>query len=288
MNNRVTSAVARACWYSLIPVARLFVYFGISYREFADIARSAFVAAARKEILLSGKAVTAAGVSQKTGLSRKDIARILAEDRSTFELRFGSLLLTEIIADWGSRREYQNSLGEPVIMPENNESGPSLHGLISNRAPHASAKRVIEELMEYECIEAVPGGYRLLSRQFVPQRIEPRTVEQAGRAMFALGTTIVDNLSAHDSGKKFERMAVSANLPAPVIPRFIRQVSSYADSLLQIADDWIIANEEKEPASGQGNMTGIGIYVFDVDDIGYEDVLTSGYAGRGRQSNTTE
>ena len=60
----------------LQPLARLFLHFGISYREYCELSKTAFVAVAAEDFGVHGRPTNASRIAAMTGLTRKDIGRI--------------------------------------------------------------------------------------------------------------------------------------------------------------------------------------------------------------------
>src|SRR5215471_4007389 len=66
----------RACYSFLLPVARLLLRSGVSFNEFAEIARVAFVEIATKDYGIRGRPTNVSRVSAMTGIARKEVRRL--------------------------------------------------------------------------------------------------------------------------------------------------------------------------------------------------------------------
>jgi Family of unknown function (DUF6502) len=76
MNSDIQIRMLNAVYACLLPVARLLLRAGITYRQFDSIAKRAFICEAQSEIDGRGRPTNTSRVAVKTGLSRKDVRRI--------------------------------------------------------------------------------------------------------------------------------------------------------------------------------------------------------------------
>src|SRR4026207_1165475 len=76
MNNSVQTRVLRAVYSTLRPITRLLIRFGITYSQFSEISKIAFVVEANREKDTNGRPLNASRISVKTGISRKEVRRI--------------------------------------------------------------------------------------------------------------------------------------------------------------------------------------------------------------------
>lgn len=269
MSSVLKNAAQSACWHALIPLARICIRFGISYREFQEFSKSAFVAAARKELSTSEKKLTSSRVSARTGLSRRELRKADAQSPA-FTVQAGCLPLTDVLTEWASSNKYIGTDGEPVALSFSD--GPlSIKTLVQEKAPGLSPRAALDELLAARCVIDCGDVFKLRSRHLVPDNVTPAVIEQGGRALFALGNTVAENLSAPEGAtRQFEQMAVSTRLRAGGIQRFLAYMRTSAHSFLEIADDWISAHESGHSPVDEPRITGVGVYTFDVEGTEFE------------------
>src|SRR5690606_4456642 len=70
------SRILQACFSFLVPVARLLLRSGITYREFAEISRVAFVEVASRDYGIRGRQTNMSRASAMTGIGRKEVRRL--------------------------------------------------------------------------------------------------------------------------------------------------------------------------------------------------------------------
>ena len=76
MSETARNRILTACFSFLVPVARFLLHRGISYREFEEIARNAYVKVASDEYGIRGRPTNASRIAAMTGIPRKDVTRI--------------------------------------------------------------------------------------------------------------------------------------------------------------------------------------------------------------------
>src|SRR5690606_32757704 len=100
------------------PVARLLLRSGVSYREFAEISRLAFVEVAGKDFGIRGRPTNMSRVSAMTGIGRKEVRR-LRELEKNFDrdlqehLRTQFNPLGDVLHYWFTDGDYLDPNGNP-------------------------------------------------------------------------------------------------------------------------------------------------------------------------------
>ena len=77
MSSAIQDRVISATGACLRPIARVLLRCGVSYRQFADMAKEAFIEEALSERDSRGRRANTSRVSVRTGISRKEVARFL-------------------------------------------------------------------------------------------------------------------------------------------------------------------------------------------------------------------
>jgi len=90
MNSNIQMRMLNSVYACLLPLARLLLRSGITYRQFDSVAKRAFVKEAMAEADSRGRPTNTSRVAVKTGLSRKDVKRIRDSLVAEPVLAFGS------------------------------------------------------------------------------------------------------------------------------------------------------------------------------------------------------
>jgi hypothetical protein len=256
MGNALHQAVLQACRNFMIPIARFLLRNGVTFKEFAEVAKWAFVQVASEEYGIRGRKTNISRVSVMTGLSRKDVTKAREQEFKSLLDETEWSLPARVLQRWYLSDAYRTRTGLPRSLSR--EEFSALVDLVST---NASVVAVRQELLRSRCIRLdaeemlVPVG-----RYFVPQPHDLRAIEYVGLALRNLATTLDRNLAPEADGERFfERTSLSWLLPATLVKDFFKRFTPRAERLLADADDWMVSYESEAESPG---MTGIGIYFF--------------------------
>ena len=79
MDHDIKSSVLAACRVLLRPIVRLLLKSGVTWKEFADVAKTSFVEVATDEFGIRGRPTNVSRVAILTGINRHDISRQRAD-----------------------------------------------------------------------------------------------------------------------------------------------------------------------------------------------------------------
>ena len=89
MGTNIQSKILSSLYLALKPIVRMLLRAGIGYREFAEIAKAAFVDEATSGYGLRGRPTNISRVAVMTGISRKEIKQL--KDTSVSQLSLSSI-----------------------------------------------------------------------------------------------------------------------------------------------------------------------------------------------------
>ena len=263
-HNRVLS---RAIVRLLRPLIRIVLRNGMSYNAFADLAKQVYVDVGMQEFAIPGKKQTISRVSILTGLSRKEVQRVMGRrDSADDEARARYNRAARVIAGWVRDRDFTDAAGNPLALSqEEGEAGFS--ELVKRHSGDMPARAVLDELLRVGAVEHLENGrIRLLSRAYVPRTSDLEKLEILGTDVSDLIYTIDHNLQHGADDPYFQRKVMYDNLPAEAIGTFRHLSAERAQALLEKMDKWLAEHDRDMNSSveGTGRMrAGIGIYYFD-------------------------
>ena len=145
----------------LQPLARLFLHFGVSYREFCELSKAAFVAVAAEDFGVHGRPTNASRIAAMTGLTRKDIGQIRRKIESGESAQTDRQSpVNEVLSAWCSAGEYLDKRGEPKRLPLKGER-PSFESLVRQFAGDIPAGALRKELQRIDAIELADNTVRI-------------------------------------------------------------------------------------------------------------------------------
>jgi len=267
---KLSSVLSAAVIRLLTPLVRVLLRNGMSFNAFSDEAKRVFVKVGMREIAIPGKKQTVSRVSILTGLSRKEVQRILGEKglRSQTEAGERYNRAARVIAGWVRDKDFADATGNPAALsPEG--AGASFSLLVKRYSGDVPARAVLDELLRVGAVEEQGDDrIRLLSRAYIPSTSDVDKLDILGADVADLITTIDHNLERSGSDPRFQRKVMYDNVPEEAIAEFRALSSAQAQSLLEAMDKWLSRRDrDRNPAQqGTGRVrAGIGIYYFEED-----------------------
>lgn len=270
------SAVVQTCRVLLRPIASLLLKCGMTWREFADVSKSVFVAVASQDYGLNGRPTNVSRVSILTGVSRKEIARVrnLLEQEST-PLPNKTTDATRLLSGWHQDPDFITPLGEPRLLPAEG-SGVSFATLWQRYGGDVPVTSMRKELERAGAITALPDGtLRVERRYFMPRRFDPQWILNAGSMLSDLGTGIAHNLDvaaepalggARAPGRRFIGRATSDSVDVAARPEFEAFVEQRGQEFLEAVDKWLTEHEARPASGGARKRTRLGLGMFLIAD----------------------
>jgi len=137
----------------LRPMARIFLRFGVSYREYCELSKTAFVAVAAEDFGVHGRPTNASRIAAMTGLTRKEVGRIRNKIERGEELTTDrSSPINEVLAAWHSVDDFRDERGRPKPLPVSGKRG-SFDALIRQFAGDIPEGAMRKELQRINAIE---------------------------------------------------------------------------------------------------------------------------------------
>ena len=274
----------------LRPLARFLLKSGIRYREFADIAKAAFISVAADEYGVRGRPASLSRVAAVTGIGRKEVSRIHKSDMAQLEAKFWASELnplTQVLHFWHSDPEYSVD-GVPRLLGflDGEHSFAGLVGRYAGNIPPSVARAELERCGAIE--ETADGCLRAVRRQYTPNEVDAEFVRSMIFSLKNLAGTLAHNADvifregpATVNGR-LERYAWTGSLSEASRREFRILAERKAEELLLYLDSWIGEREQLELGQvatsdrEQKKTCGFGVYHFEDTGDGEE----SG-AGRG-------
>jgi hypothetical protein len=259
----IITAIARI----LRPLIRILLKNGISYRTFADIARSQFVEVAQKEFGVEGRKQSVSRIAVITGLTRKEVSRLLQfslpSDRRTADRYHRA---SRVVAGWRRDHSFSDLKGNPGMLPVKGP-GNSFQKLVALYSGDVPYRAVLDELLIAGVVVCPDENHvKLVKKAYLPRGDEAMKLHILGIDTGYLIETISHNLGAGEAEAFFQRKVLYDNLPDDVLPALRRLSSKSAQALLEKLDKWLSGHDRdvNPQVAGSGrNTAGIGIYYFE-------------------------
>ena len=263
MNEVLFNAIYRL----LTPLVRLLLRKGVSFNEFSQLARKAYVDVAEESLMKKEGKATTSRIAINTGLTRKDVASLRKHpvDPSTMTARYNRS--SKVISGWLHDSDYYDSRRKPRLLQPSGPH-PSFESLVNRYSGDMTYRAMLEEFLDNGMVEiTATGRVRLLSRSYIASGDESEALAILGTDVHHLIDTIDHNIHTGDKNSRhFQRKVAYDNIPVEAIPEFKTFVAEHGQRLIDQFNRWLAARDRDvtPEAPGTGRMeTGVGIYYFE-------------------------
>jgi hypothetical protein len=257
---RILDALGRL----LEPIVLLLLKSGITWREFADLAKVKFVQVATNEFGIRRRPTNASRVAILTGIDRRDVRKLrtVSSDQAVFTPGFMSKP-TQVLEGWFHDPDFRAASGAPREL-QVSEGDDSFAALVRRYVPGIPHVAMIKELRAVGAIEELPDGrLRALKRNYIPRELADNQIRLWGSVLEDVGTTLEHNVMRKPSERpRFERRALSLTVERKALPEFEAFLASEGQAFLERIDDWLAAH--RADSSGEDTpptlRLGVGVY----------------------------
>lgn len=236
----------------------------MTYREFTDIAKSAFVEVAGAEYGIKGRPTNVSRVALLTGISRKEVKR----QRELLEAPAAhpaakTTDATRLLSGWFQDADFVDSDGRPLPLPSDG-AGVTFATLCSRYAGDIPATTMLKELKRVGAVGEDSDGRLVAQRRYyMPTPFDPQWIMNAGSLFADLGDNINHNLlSDADHPSRFLGRASDATIDAAAVPEFRAFIEEHGQPFLELVDDWLTQHRATEAGARKSRKVRLGLGMF--------------------------
>ena len=237
---------------------------GITYTQFDEAARRAFVVEALQDDG-RGRITNTSRVAVRTGLSRKEVARVrLAMSQGeTLTSTYHIGRPARALQIWHTEPEFQDEYGNPLDLALDDEE-PSFSTLIKRVGGDVPAGAVRAELLSAGgMIELTNGRFRVKKRYFIPAAFNEDLIVWFAFIVAPLLETMRHNLE-NPSEAFIQRVSYSDHLPEEQRLAFRQFTYERAEGLMQGVDKWLSEHDEPRGKTEDADRrVGLGVFYFE-------------------------
>jgi hypothetical protein len=272
MNSNIQLRMLNALFACLLPIARLLLRAGITYRQFDSVAKRAFVREAMAENDARGRPTNTSRVAVKTGLSRKYVRRIRESMASAASLEAGNATdqsgpPSRVLHTWHADARFLDSAGRPrILLFQDDENG--FGALVRAVAGDVPPGAVRAELKRAGAVIDLDDGYiQAVKRYYVPGDVDEKAITVMSGMLFPMAAGIAHNANPVRTAEGFiQRFAYSENLDPQSRLEFKHWSRMEATRFIESMDDWLALHERTsagdQPASVAATA-GIGVFYYE-------------------------
>jgi len=237
----------------LKPIAYLLLRQGVTAHEFSRWADAAFVSAAVRQLNEQGIDPSFSRVSALTGIHRHAVSNIMnslgSEGATTEESKdYEKNRLVRVLTGWFEDPLFTSDEGRPRILTLD-DAPNSFSALVRKYSGDIYPGIILDELERVGAVKRVQVAMvEVISRRYTRGGADEEFLRHADYAATDVLRTIEHNTRVGPGERYYEDAAISADLPADVIPQLARLLERRAGSFLNDLDGWLTGNE---PAVGE-------------------------------------
>jgi hypothetical protein len=262
----IRPALESAVMRLLRPLVRLLLRHAMPFASFEALARQVYVDVAMQDFALDGKKPSQSRVSILTGLTRKEVQRLVSTPHAPGATpQAGYNRAARVLTGWIRDPAFSSPAGDPLPLWPDGDNGFAT--LVKRHSGDMPVRAVLDELLRAGAVRRRDDG-RLepVARAYVPQQGRQEILGILGSDVADLVATIAHNLEAGASDPRFQRKVMYHSIPVAALPVFRAQSAAQAQALLERLDRWLAAHDDDAPPQGPDvprARVGLGIHYFE-------------------------
>ena len=249
----------------LRPLIRILFRAGVRFDEFVELLRGIYVEITIRNAMESNSKITTGRISILSGVTRRDVERLVASDDWLQIPRPTDLAaLAAILHRWHTDSTFLGPYGVPLELPFTGQGGRNFTDLVQGSPLRIDPASAYEQLLAARMIiKSGDTHVKVMSRTYVsPEPMSAEMLEHFSTAMRNLASTLDFNLTPGQKNKRIERTVFpDGGLPDDLIPEYDAFVRERAQQLISDVDDWLAAAARRS-TSKQATRTNLGVSVF--------------------------
>jgi len=267
MNNNLSTAV-----YSILKSLIGFMFrSGISFGEFSELAKKAYVKEIEKELLASGEKATTSKIAIITGLTRKEVAAIRKEAPLKGGVSQQHNRAVRVISGWLSDSTYCDKQGKAKVLTVQGKKG-SFEALVSQYSGDMPYRAVMNELIRTGAVELKEKTkVALIRAAHIPSADDNEKYALLGEDVPLLISTIKHNIMEENLEPFYQRKVSYDNVPKEHLEDFKKIAKEENQALLEKLNKWLLAHDMGKKTIINPMKVGVGVYYFEEFNETQED-----------------
>ena len=205
MGEQVQEHLRLALRMMLKPLIRLLISQGVSHADFSEAAKDVYVEMAIRHFDEREK-VNQSRVAILTGLTRKEVKNVI--DRAMTAATHGKQFSrpSRVLVGWHSDPKYTGPYGVPLEIPyeSSHKDQPCFKELVKIYSGDMAPLQMLKELIRVGAVMQLENGnYKVLRRNFEPERLSPELLERFGDVAHNFFSTAAANIEKTEQGAGF-------------------------------------------------------------------------------------
>jgi hypothetical protein len=258
--------VAAATRQWLKPAIHVLLRCGVTWKEFAELAKCTYVEVATQRFGKRGRPTNVSRTAVLTGLARREVRKQreqLAEGPGPLAGYVTKASL--VLSAWHLDPEYLDGNGRPALLQLDGEGATFAALLRRCGAGDVRPSTLLKELLSAGAVRRRPDGHlEALQRSYIPHATDERMIRLWGSVLADVASTYAHNLARTARTRaRFERAAVNAQVAASAVAEFQQFLDREGQEFLERVDAWLTAHQARNSGTEAAEASvrlGAGLY----------------------------
>ena len=267
MSSDVQLRLMATVYACLRPFARVMLRSGVTYKSFAEIAKTAFVHEALLERDAKGRVTNTSRVAVRTGLSRKEVRRVSEMTLVKYGPKSGAAdhagPLARVLHSWHFDQRFVGPEGSPLDLCFEGES-PNFTELVKAVAGDVPPGAVRAELLRAAAVQELENGLlRPTKRYYIPGDFDEKAITVLSSMLFPFISGVDHNSNPARKSAGFIQRIAYAKLNPENREAFRTWSRAEATRFIESIDDWLTAREVVVNESADDPISGVGVFYYE-------------------------
>jgi Family of unknown function (DUF6502) len=253
----------------MTPLIRILLRSGITFQEFGGVLKDVYVNVCAREMTLPGRRMTLSRVAIATGLTRREVAKIVrSEGKTQWGVWSNAGLAASVLEAWHSDPQFLAPYGYPRDLKiDGTDVVPTFEDLVRRFSSEVTHEVLIGELVRVGAARILEGGMylRVLKRTYIPTDMTAEMIQIFSQAVRRYIETVDYNLGRRKGlEKRFDRMVYPDDgLRTVDVEIFQQEIREYLETVIQEIDQKSATYPRPERKKGEKSVqVGVGIYFY--------------------------
>ena len=227
----------------MTPLIRILLRSGITFQEFGGVLKDVYVSVCAREMTLPGRKMTLSRVAIATGLTRREVAKIIRnEGKTQWGVWSNAGLAASVLEAWHTDAQFLAPYGYPRDLKiDGTDAVPTFEDLVRRFSTDVPHEVLIGELIRVGAARVLEGGQylRVQKRTYIPTDMTAEMIQIFSQAVRRYIETVDYNLGrGKGPGKAIRSNGLSqmTDLRVVDVEIFQQEIREYLETVIQEID----------------------------------------------------
>ena len=274
MQENLKKQVLDAFLVVMRPIVRILLRYGVGYREFLEVTKTAYVDIASSDFGIRGRPTNISRIAVMTGLTRKEVRRLRDKiSYGTDKISVKTTPLADVLHHWHAQDEFTTSSGHPKTLPFAGDSS-SFSSLVRQFGGDIPAGAMRTEMKRVGAVaENDDGTLTLQDRSFRASEDHDKLIMTLIHAVYPVLSNTVHNTDPDRSDETWANRVIHSKLVRKEEGGRLRRISKdrivdFAESMDDIFMAYESIQSNDDSSEDENGALAVGVFYFEERDEG--------------------